>query len=69
MRATMHPTNTAATPPAYAGNDRRKGKPERAPLFAELLLEAQWQPSDATPTEGEGWFRANGHGTDRRREG
>jgi len=51
---------------AWDGADRRKGKPP-PPLFAELLLEADWRPSDDRAIEGDGWFRAHGHATDRRR--
>lgn len=48
--------------------ERRKGQPE-APVFGELLLEANWQPEDFVPPEVDAWLRSRGVIEDRRRAG
>jgi hypothetical protein len=60
----MEKPTTSLSKPALP--DRRKGQPP-PPLFAQLLIEADWRPSDAAAVEGDGWFRAHGHAKDRRR--
>ncbi len=62
----MQKSRIEGGPETQTREERRKGKPQ-PPLFAELLLEADWRPSDCAPTEGDGWFRAHGHALDRRR--
>ncbi|MGQ0506560.1 MAG: hypothetical protein ACT4TC_14700 [Myxococcaceae bacterium] len=60
--STEHPSG----PPSWDGVDRRQPECPSEPLFAQLLLESEWVPCDDVETEGEGWFRANGHALDRR---
>ena len=56
-------TTTAAD--EKRSDERRKGDPE-APVFGELLLEAQWQPETILSPELEGWHRAKGLVPERR---
>lgn len=52
---------------SWDGQERRKGPPAE-PVFAPLLIEAEWILTDDVRGEiCEGWLRASGHANDRRR--
>ena len=51
----------------WDGVDRRRGIPP-VPMFAELLMEAQWRPTDRVLGPDGGWFRASGYAQDRRQK-
>lgn len=48
-------------------SDRRQGEPP-APLFGELLLEAEWQPEGPLEMPADGWLRAKGLVPERRQQ-
>jgi len=45
----------------------RRGTPQKQERFTELSIESSWRPTDLKLEASEGWLRANGMISDRRR--
>lgn len=57
--------NERKNPDAVIATDRRRG--QGASMWGELIVESAWRPSDKPRVESEGWLRAHGYLSERRR--